>query len=305
VDIPPEDWRALLPDLRQVFARGQDEDHDGLTPGFLEGVRHQRLVRGRAPRHRGVCLGQVEGVRGARGGVVLRLLAPVRRGQGVVFDQGDPEGDEQGGTVYGVYDAAAAGAGEAGARRGRGGRGENSGGGGGRRQREQQQRGGGGGGGGAELADGAAEEGRVVELVFGDGQVDVRRLRVGIYFWRRGLRGIRYMERDLSAPPATHQPKASQLSTRTNPNHSSKRPKTHQPGDLIWRNKDPGLEGRLRSSYDSISAAAARKLPVAVSVGGRLGEPLVLEVWDEAGRRGRAETAAVLQVRCRSVVAWV
>lgn len=38
--------------LAQVFARGQDEAFQGLTPGFLEGSQHQRLVRGRAPRHR-------------------------------------------------------------------------------------------------------------------------------------------------------------------------------------------------------------------------------------------------------------
>ena len=31
-------------ELTQVFARGQDGEHDGLTPGFLEGPRHQRLV---------------------------------------------------------------------------------------------------------------------------------------------------------------------------------------------------------------------------------------------------------------------
>ena len=46
-------------DLTQVFARGQDGEHDGLTRGFLEGPRHQRLVRGRGPRHRGVLLGEV------------------------------------------------------------------------------------------------------------------------------------------------------------------------------------------------------------------------------------------------------
>ena len=43
----------------QVFARGQDEEQRGLTPGFLEGPQHQRLVRGRAPRHRGVLAGRV------------------------------------------------------------------------------------------------------------------------------------------------------------------------------------------------------------------------------------------------------
>ncbi len=41
-------------ELRQVFARAQDEQFDGLTTGFLEGTRHQTIVRGRNPRHRGV-----------------------------------------------------------------------------------------------------------------------------------------------------------------------------------------------------------------------------------------------------------
>lgn len=73
--------------LPQVFARGQDGDHRGLTPGFLLGVKHQELVRGRAPRHRGVYVGKVEGVT-AQGGVVLDLMSPVKRGDGVVFDHG-------------------------------------------------------------------------------------------------------------------------------------------------------------------------------------------------------------------------
>ena len=94
---------ALMRDLKQVFARGQDQDYDGLsagttrpythththihththtvpfthshththahtlhelifhyftrTPGFLGGVQHQALVRGRSPRHRGLFVG--------------------------------------------------------------------------------------------------------------------------------------------------------------------------------------------------------------------------------------------------------
>ncbi|GLI60382.1 hypothetical protein VaNZ11_002388 [Volvox africanus] len=90
-------------DLEQVFARGQDGDHRGLTPGFLEGVRHQRLVRGRAPRHRGVYLGRVEAV--STKGVVLQLEAPLKRGDGVAFDAGRPEEDEPGGVVYDILDA--------------------------------------------------------------------------------------------------------------------------------------------------------------------------------------------------------
>lgn len=52
---------ALTPP--QVFARGQDGAHLGLTPGFLLGPRHQELVRGRAPRHRGNYAGRVLQVR--------------------------------------------------------------------------------------------------------------------------------------------------------------------------------------------------------------------------------------------------
>lgn len=51
----------VLSAMAQVFSRAQDEAYGGLTPGFLEGSRHQRLVRGRAPRHRGLCLGRIAG----------------------------------------------------------------------------------------------------------------------------------------------------------------------------------------------------------------------------------------------------
>mmetsp|Transcript_24261 Transcript_24261/g.31580 ORF Transcript_24261/g.31580 Transcript_24261/m.31580 type:complete len:928 (-) Transcript_24261:1951-4734(-) len=44
-------------ELAQIFSRGQDAEMDGLTPGFLNGVDHQRLVRGRVPRHRGLFCG--------------------------------------------------------------------------------------------------------------------------------------------------------------------------------------------------------------------------------------------------------
>ncbi len=80
-----------------MFARGQDEQHRGLTPGFLAGVRHQDLVRGRAPRHRGLYLGKVVAV--TRQGVRLELAGPVKRGDGIVFDYGDAEDKEEGGKV--------------------------------------------------------------------------------------------------------------------------------------------------------------------------------------------------------------
>jgi putative protease len=95
-------WRELA----QVFARGQGAAAPGLTRGFLEGTRHQSLVRGRAPRHRGVFLGEVEGLaRGAGGAggscfVVAALAAPLRRGDGVVLDAGAPGAPERGGAVH-------------------------------------------------------------------------------------------------------------------------------------------------------------------------------------------------------------
>lgn len=100
---------ATRRDLSQVFARGQDEHYDGLTPGFLLGPQHQSLVRGRNPRHRGLLIGRVEGVqRPTRalkaGGVVVRVRAEaeLRRGDGLVFDMGEPEAEEEGGMVYDI-----------------------------------------------------------------------------------------------------------------------------------------------------------------------------------------------------------
>jgi putative protease len=80
-------------ELQQVFSRG-------LTPGFLEGKRHQRLVRGRFPKHRGVRVGRVTSVSGRRIG--LHLEGPIKAGDGVVFDAGRPQEREIGGTVHTV-----------------------------------------------------------------------------------------------------------------------------------------------------------------------------------------------------------
>ncbi len=160
--------------LAQLFSRGQDEQHSGLTPGFLDGARHQRLVRGRAPRHRGLCLGRIAAV--TRRGIVLRgLLHPLKRGDGLVVDQGDPEQQEQGGSVWDLAEPAAPAAGgeRAGERGGRGGRGRHGSrsGSGGRRgaafagddtsaaQNQQQS------------VRGEVPAGSDVEVIFGPGQV--------------------------------------------------------------------------------------------------------------------------------------
>lgn len=84
--------------LAQVFSRGQDLDSDGLTAGFLEGPHHQSLVIGRSPRHRGLYLGLVKQL--TREGVTIDLQGPVKAGDGVVFDSGNPQRHEPGGNVF-------------------------------------------------------------------------------------------------------------------------------------------------------------------------------------------------------------
>ncbi len=90
--------------LEQVYSRG-------LAPHFLNGTNHQAVVRGRAPRHRGVLLGRV--VRPAKTGVILapgeaQRIAPLKPGDGVVFDAADwrsPEEPEEGGRVFEVVES--------------------------------------------------------------------------------------------------------------------------------------------------------------------------------------------------------
>ncbi|GFH60376.1 hypothetical protein CTEN210_16852 [Chaetoceros tenuissimus] len=94
-------------DLTQLFSRGQDEDNDGLTPGFFEGSKHQRLVRGRNPRHRGVHIGRV--VRGSspRNGLLIandEYINTLKRGDGIVVDRGMPQELELGGPIFDVQD---------------------------------------------------------------------------------------------------------------------------------------------------------------------------------------------------------
>ncbi len=88
-------------DLQQSFSRG-------FTPGFFEGINHQRLVEGRFPKSRGVRLGTVveKTPRGIRVELAAELMLdplPVKPGDGIVLDQGHPDQDEQGGRVYEVF----------------------------------------------------------------------------------------------------------------------------------------------------------------------------------------------------------
>jgi U32 family peptidase len=72
----------------------------GLYTGWFRGINNQELAHGRFGTKRGVFLGRVTRV--TPDGVALELAAPVKRGDGVVFDAGNPEQGEQGGRVYDV-----------------------------------------------------------------------------------------------------------------------------------------------------------------------------------------------------------
>jgi putative protease len=87
--------------LEQVYSRG-------LGPYFISGTNHQAVVKGRSPRHRGVLMGRVAQVRGES--VIIapsaaHVDAPLKPGDGVVFDAADwrsPQEAEEGGRVYQV-----------------------------------------------------------------------------------------------------------------------------------------------------------------------------------------------------------
>ena len=80
-------------DMEMAFSRG-------LHTGWFGGTNNQRLVHARFGKKRGVYLGNVSRV--LRDGVTVRLEGPLKPGDGVVFDAGKPEENEEGGRVYEV-----------------------------------------------------------------------------------------------------------------------------------------------------------------------------------------------------------
>ena len=97
VDITP----SQKLELEQVYSRG-------LGPFFMTGTNHQLVVNGRAPRHRGVYMGRVERLESNHivvEGSEAHRIAPLKPGDGVVFDAADwrsPEEKEEGGRIYQV-----------------------------------------------------------------------------------------------------------------------------------------------------------------------------------------------------------
>jgi putative protease len=80
--------------LEMTFSRG-------FTGGYLHEINHQEVVEGRFPKKRGLYLGRVAAV--DRRGVAVRLERPLKPGDGVVFDAGRPDEDEEGGRVYELW----------------------------------------------------------------------------------------------------------------------------------------------------------------------------------------------------------
>ncbi|MEM7674870.1 MAG: U32 family peptidase [Myxococcota bacterium] len=92
--------RVTRSQLKQVFARGQDENFDGLSAGFLNGANHQNLVRGKSPRHRGLLLGTI--LDAGDGWVEVSNDESPKEGDGVVVDVGGAKDDEFGGRLTSV-----------------------------------------------------------------------------------------------------------------------------------------------------------------------------------------------------------
>ncbi len=90
VEFTPRDVR----EMELSFSRG-------FSHGFLDGNNHKVLVRGDHAKKRGIDLGVVEAVTGS--GVRISATAPVKPGDGLVFDGDESIGRvEQGGRVYEV-----------------------------------------------------------------------------------------------------------------------------------------------------------------------------------------------------------
>jgi putative protease len=80
-------------DLEMSFSRG-------LYTGWFRGINNQELAHARFGTKRGVFLGTVRRV--GNDFVALQLEAPLKPGDGIVFDAGNPEQKEEGGRVYQV-----------------------------------------------------------------------------------------------------------------------------------------------------------------------------------------------------------
>ena len=95
--------------MESTVLAGLHREHDytmemafsrGLYSGWFRGTNNQELLHANFGTKRGVFLGEVARV--DSDSVVLRLIAPLKPGDGIVFDAGCPEEKEEGGRVYQV-----------------------------------------------------------------------------------------------------------------------------------------------------------------------------------------------------------
>ena len=89
------DPTAARYELEMSFSRG-------LSTGWFRGIDNQKLAHARFGTKRGVFLGEVTRVQNES--VSLRTAAPIKPGDGVVFDAGKPDEREEGGRVYQVQE---------------------------------------------------------------------------------------------------------------------------------------------------------------------------------------------------------
>ena len=80
-------------EMEMAFSRG-------LYTGWFRGTNNQALVHARFGKKRGVFLGEVSRLQGEK--VFIKLQGPLKLGDGVVFDAGHPDQEEEGGRVYGI-----------------------------------------------------------------------------------------------------------------------------------------------------------------------------------------------------------
>ncbi len=95
--VPPFAPKVARYELEMSFSRG-------LYTGWFRGIDNQTLAHGRFGTKRGVYLGEVIRVSGSGRslGVHLQPVAPVKPGDGIVFDAGAPDKGEEGGRIYQV-----------------------------------------------------------------------------------------------------------------------------------------------------------------------------------------------------------
>ncbi|MBP6470893.1 MAG: U32 family peptidase [Chloroflexi bacterium] len=158
--------------LQQVYSRG-------FGPHFVTGTNHQAVVNGRSPNHRGVKVGVVSQV--GRDHVLVRpeaaaSAAPLKPGDGLVFDAADwrsPAEPEEGGRVYQVTPV------EEEKEFNRGGRGERGG-----VKRKTSPSSVSSVSSASSAPSASPRLNPLLELRFGNGQIDFGRIRAGDWVWR-------------------------------------------------------------------------------------------------------------------------